>query len=146
MSQHLRLPPYAGLFVHYTSKNGEPMGSPFALSIQPPHAEVQIGGEGHPKEVGKLEPGRPEIHLGKDLHHPDHQSPQPHQPCQGQAKGLEVEKEDAPKEVDGQLEQKDLQSPCALFGRRRQPYPGRPHPHQGVQDHPDDGEDNARRR
>ena len=38
--------------------------------IEPPHAEIQIGCEGHPNKVGDLQPRGQRVDFAKSLYHP----------------------------------------------------------------------------
>ena len=66
------------------------------FSVEPPDAEVEPGGKGHPQEIGDLEPGGRRIHLAELQDHPEDQAPQDHQPDQGQAVTVEAEEQNAP--------------------------------------------------
>ena len=114
-------------------------------TVQQPDPQVQVGGEGHREEVGELEPGGPFVHLAEDEEHPQDQRPQDQQPQQGEAEGLEVEEEEAPTEIEGQLDAEDGQAPGPGPGGRRAPHPGGADAHQGKEDAPDHGKDHGRR-
>lgn len=57
-----------------------------------------------------------------------------------QAEALKIKKEDAPAEVEGQLDPKEQQAPGAARGGRREIDPRRTHPHEHEQDAPHNGE------
>ena len=104
--------------------------------VEDPHPEVQIGREGHPQQIGNLEQGGGPVRPAEEDDHPHDQSPQDGQPGQGEAVGPPVEENEAPAEVEGQLDPEQGQSPAPVAGGGHQPHPGRPHPHEGEEEDP----------
>lgn len=115
------------------------------LLVQHPYAVIQVGGKGDPEQVGNLHPCGQRVHLAEGDDHPHNQPPQNQQPNQCGAEGLQIEKQNAPKEVKGQLEQKDAQAIGALTGGGSQIDPSGPNSHQSEQNAPDDGKYHGRR-
>lgn len=119
---------------------GKPIPPPsYLLSIQQPYPGIEIGGKGDPEQVRDLEPGGQVIHPAVRNNHPQDEGPQNQQPAKGQAKALEVKKEDAPEEVEGQLDPKEQQAPGAARRGRREIDPRSAHPHEHEQDAPHNG-------
>ena len=84
---------------------GKPIPRPCdPLSIQQPYPSIEIGGKGDPQQVRDLEPGGQAVHPAESKNHPQDEGPQNQQPAKGKAEALKVEKEDAPAEVEGQLD------------------------------------------
>lgn len=81
------------------------------LSIEHPNANVQIGGKGHPQEIGHLQPCGQRVHPTKGQDHPQNQSPQHHEPEESKAEALQIKENDAPEEVEAQLNSKKQKAP-----------------------------------
>lgn len=109
------------------------------LSVQHPYAIIQVSGESDPEQVGNLHPGGQRVDLAEGDNHPQDQPPQNQQPDQCGAEGLQIEKQNAPKEVKGELEQEDAQAIGALTRGGSQVDPSGPNSHQSKQNAPDDG-------
>ena len=77
------------------------------------------------------------INLAEGQDHEKNQYPQCNQPDKGKTKVLEVEKYDAPKEIEGQLNQEEHQTACPVIGCRSQINPRCANSHQGKQNAPD---------
>lgn len=96
--------------------------------------------KGDPEQVRDLEPGGQAVYRAVRNDHPQDEEPQNQQPAKGQAEALEVKKENAPAEVEGQLSPKEQQAPGAARGGRRQIDPRRAHSHEHKQNAPHNGE------
>lgn len=108
----------------------------YLLSIQQPYPGIEIGGKGDPEQVRDLEPGGQVVYPAESNNHPQDEGPQNQQPAKSQAEALKIKKEDAPAEVEGQLDPKEQQAPGAARGGRREIDPRSAHP----QDAPHNGE------
>ena len=80
------------------------------LSIDKPYPKVEIGSKRYPKQIWNLQPCGQLINLAEGHDHEQNQNPQCNQPDKGKTKVLEGEKYDAPKEIEGQLNQEDQQT------------------------------------
>lgn len=120
---------------------GKPIPPPsYLLSIQQPYPGIEIGSKGDPEQVRDLEPGGQAVHPAVRNNHPQDEGPQNQQPAKSQAEALKIKKEDAPAEVEGQLDPKEQQAPGTARGGRREIDPRRTHPHEHEQDAPHNGE------
>ena len=113
-------------------------------TIEPPHAAVEIGGEGHPEKIGDLQPRGEGVNLAHGENHPYNLRPEYQQPDEGQAVGLEVEEDEAPEKIKGQLNEKKAQAVGPGGGVRGEVDPGPADAHQGKQNAPDNGKDDGR--
>ena len=116
----------------------------FILRIEPPYPQIEVCGKCHPKEIGNLQLRSRLIHLPEREDHQKNQSPQRNQPDEGEAKVLEIEKQDAPEKIKGQLKEEKPQTSRAGAGCRRQINSRRSDPHQGKENAPYDREYDAR--
>ena len=73
------------------------------LSIEQPHPEIQVRGKGHPEEIRNLQPRGQFIHFPKGQNHQQNQHPQNDQPEKGKSKGLQIEEDDTPEEIERHL-------------------------------------------
>ena len=80
------------------------------LSIEQPHSEVQICGKTHPEEIRNLQPCGRFIHFPEGQNHQQDQNPQRDQPKGSETKGLQIEKDDAPEEIERQLYKEQQQT------------------------------------
>ena len=103
------------------------------LSVEQPHTEVQVCGKRHPEQIWDLQPCGQFINLAEGEDHEKDQYPQRDQPDQCEAKVLEIEKDDAPEENKGQLEQEEQQTAGSGSGCRSQIDPRCADPHQGKE-------------
>ena len=92
---------------------------PGLLSVQQPNARIEIPGEGDPEKVRDLQVRGDRIDLPERQDHPKNQDPQRDEPDERPAKGLPVEENDAPEEVDSQLNEIQLQAAGSVLRRRR---------------------------
>ena len=80
------------------------------LSIEQPYSEVQIYGKTHPEEIRNLQPCGRLIHFPEGQNHQQDQDPQRDQPKEREPKGLQIEEDDAPKEIECQLYKEQQQA------------------------------------
>ncbi len=80
------------------------------LSIEQPHPEIQVCGKGHPKQIRNLQPCSRLIHCPEGQNHQQDQNPQRDQPKESETKGLQIEKDDAPEEIERQLYKEQQQT------------------------------------
>ena len=80
------------------------------LSIEQPYSEVQICGKTHPEEIRNLQPCGRLIHFPEGQNHQQDQDPQRDQPKEREPKGLQIEEDDAPKEIECQLYKEQQQA------------------------------------
>jgi len=116
------------------------------LSIEHPYSKIEIRSKRYPKQIWYLQPCSQLINLAEGQDHEKNQYPQCNQPDKGKTKVLEIEKYDAPKEIEGQLNQEEHQTACPVIGCRRQINSCCSNSHQSKQNAPDDGKYNAGRR
>ena len=95
-------------------------------SVEGPHAEVEIGREADPQQIGQLQPGGRFVAGPEEQEHGQYQPPQGGQPHQREAVGLGVEEDEAPAEIEGQLHAEHGQSPGPGGGRGASAIPGPP--------------------
>ena len=80
------------------------------LSIEQPHPEIQVCGKGHPEEIRNLQPCGRFIHFPEGQNHQQDQNPQRNQPMERELKGLQIEEDDAPEEIECQLYKEQQQA------------------------------------
>ena len=80
------------------------------LSIEQPHPKIQVCGKGHPEEIRNLQPCGRFIHFPEGQNHQQDQNPQHDQPKESKSKGLQIEEDDAPKEIECQLYKEQQQA------------------------------------
>jgi hypothetical protein len=77
---------------------------PFSTWIEQPNTPIEIGRKGHPEEIRDLQPPGGAVHLKEGQQHPQDQGPKHCQPDKGKAEILELKENDAPKEVESELD------------------------------------------
>ena len=70
-----------------------------ASAVEGPYAEVEIGGEYQPEQIGQEKDGRPPVHPGEGRRGEDDEGDEQKEQEEGGPKGPEVEKEQGPEEV-----------------------------------------------
>ena len=80
------------------------------LSVEHPHSKIQVCGKGHPEEIWNLQPCSRFIHFPKGQNHQQDQNPQRDQPKESEPKGLQIEEDDAPEEIEHQLYKEQQQA------------------------------------
>ena len=78
--------------------------------VEHPHPKIQVCGKGHPEEIRNLQPCGRFIHFPEGQNHQQDQNPQHDQPKESKSKGLQIEEDDAPEEIERQLHKKQQQA------------------------------------
>ena len=118
----------------------------FSCPVQKPDTQIQIGGKGHPEEIGDLQKGRAFIHFPERQDHQNDEYPQDKQPEKGQTEGLKIEKQNAPQEIECQLSEKQQHGLGTGIGGGGGINSCRTNAHQREKDGPNDGKQPYRRR
>lgn len=117
-----------------------------ASTVQDTDPGVEVAREQDPQQIGDLQTRRRGIDLTEGGNHGEYEEPQRAQPQERETVGPEIEKYDAPEEIEGQLQKVQEQTPGTRSGRGSQIYPRRANAHEEIENGPYDREHDTGRR
>lgn len=116
------------------------------LSVQIPYSQIQIGCKGQPYQIGDLEQSCQLVCFQEGQDHGKYQCPQQKQPKESKTVGACIEEDQTPEEIDNELCDEQIDSRIFRIAVRCQPDPGCADAHKGVQNSPNNGKQDRRRR